>query len=108
MKKKFTLVSYKSTYLYLKPSYSSARRSELVGKLFQGLNFIAGMLLLVARDEEKVFWLMDTLINHILKDYYCPSLVGAKADIEVLEALVRYRNQSRHLSAPVRVPVHAD
>ena len=32
----------------------------------KGLNFIAGLLLLIIKDEEKVFWLMDTLINHIL------------------------------------------
>jgi len=32
----------------------------------QGLNFIAGLMLLVVHDEEKVFWLMDTLLNKIL------------------------------------------
>jgi len=30
------------------------------------LNFIAGLMLLVVTDEEKVFWLMDTLLNKIL------------------------------------------
>ena len=47
------------------------------------------MLLLVVRDEERVFWLMDTLITHLLRDYYGSSLIGVKADIEVLEQLVR-------------------
>ncbi|KAG7275940.1 hypothetical protein CRUP_011390 [Coryphaenoides rupestris] len=32
----------------------------------QGMNFIAGYLLIITRDEEKSFWLMDALIGRIL------------------------------------------
>jgi len=32
----------------------------------QGLNFIAGLLLLVIKDEEKTFCLLNTLLNNIL------------------------------------------
>ncbi|KAJ0002327.1 hypothetical protein NQD34_002123, partial [Periophthalmus magnuspinnatus] len=32
----------------------------------QGMNFIAGYLLLITKDEEKSFWLMDALIGRIL------------------------------------------
>ena len=32
----------------------------------QGLNFIAGLLLLIVKDEESAFWLMDCLINDLL------------------------------------------
>ena len=39
------------------------------------MNFVAGLLLIVMKDEdkreEKVFWLMDTLINNIL-----PGMMG--------------------------------
>ena len=34
--------------------------------LFQGLNFIAGLLLLIVKDEHKVFWLMDTIVNKLV------------------------------------------
>jgi len=33
---------------------------------FQGLNFVAGMLLLVLKDEEKTFCVLHTLLNTIL------------------------------------------
>lgn len=33
---------------------------------FQGMNYIAALLLLTIKNEEKVFWLMDSLINDIL------------------------------------------
>ncbi|ELT92326.1 hypothetical protein CAPTEDRAFT_210789 [Capitella teleta] len=58
----------------------------------QGLNFIAGLLLLIVKDEEKVFWLMDTLINNMLPDYYAPDMMGVKIDSEVLGDLVKVRD----------------
>ncbi len=41
---------------------------ELSASLFclQGMNFIAGFLLIVTKDEEKSFWLMDALLGRIL------------------------------------------
>ena len=38
--------------------------------MFQGMNFVVGMLLLIVKEEEKVFWLMDTLMNNILPSKY--------------------------------------
>lgn len=32
----------------------------------QGMNFIAGYLLIVTKDEEKSFWLMEALFGRIL------------------------------------------
>jgi len=32
----------------------------------QGMNFIAGYLLIITKDEEKSFWLMDALLGRIL------------------------------------------
>ncbi|XP_052782027.1 growth hormone-regulated TBC protein 1-A-like [Mya arenaria] len=61
----------------------------------QGMNFIAGLLLLIMRDEdkreEKVFWLMDTLLNNILPDYYHPNMEAVKLDQEVLGDLVKWK-----------------
>lgn len=55
----------------------------------QGMNFIAGYLLIITKDEEKAFWLMDALFGRILPDYYTPAMLGLKTDQEVLGELVR-------------------
>ncbi|XP_077568628.1 growth hormone-regulated TBC protein 1-A [Stigmatopora nigra] len=57
----------------------------------QGMNFIAGYLLIVTKDEEKSFWLMDALVGRILPDYYSPAMLGLKTDQEVLGELVRVK-----------------
>ncbi|XP_076096427.1 growth hormone-regulated TBC protein 1-A-like isoform X1 [Mytilus galloprovincialis] len=58
----------------------------------QGLNFIVGLLLLLIKDEEKVFWLMDTLINDLLPDYYNPDMKAVKADQELLGEIIRWKD----------------
>ncbi|XP_057563672.1 growth hormone-regulated TBC protein 1 isoform X2 [Hippopotamus amphibius kiboko] len=55
----------------------------------QGMNFIAGYLILVTKSEEESFWLLDALVGRILPDYYGPSMLGLKTDQEVLGELVR-------------------
>ncbi|KAM4701762.1 growth hormone-regulated TBC protein 1 [Discoglossus pictus] len=57
----------------------------------QGMNFITGYLILVTKDEEKSFWLLDALIGHILPDYYSPEMIGLKIDQEVLGDLVKIK-----------------
>ncbi|KAM8975828.1 growth hormone-regulated TBC protein 1 [Pelodytes ibericus] len=57
----------------------------------QGMNFITGYLILVTKDEEKSFWLLDALIGHILPDYYSPEMTGLKTDQEVLGDLVKMK-----------------
>uniref|UniRef100_A0A8C2G3F6 Growth hormone regulated TBC protein 1b n=1 Tax=Cyprinus carpio TaxID=7962 RepID=A0A8C2G3F6_CYPCA len=57
----------------------------------QGMNFIAGYLLIITKDEEKSFWLMDALLGKILPDYYTPTMLGLKMDQEVLGELVRMK-----------------
>ncbi|CAH1782222.1 unnamed protein product, partial [Owenia fusiformis] len=57
----------------------------------QGLNFITGMLLLVVKDEHKVFWLLHTLVNKYLPDYYSKGLEGLKVDQDVLGQLVKIK-----------------
>ncbi|XP_037384505.1 growth hormone-regulated TBC protein 1 [Talpa occidentalis] len=55
----------------------------------QGMNFIAGYLLLITTDEEEAFWLLDALVGRILPDYYGPAMLGLRTDQEVLGQLVR-------------------
>uniref|UniRef100_UPI00358FA834 growth hormone-regulated TBC protein 1 n=1 Tax=Myxine glutinosa TaxID=7769 RepID=UPI00358FA834 len=55
----------------------------------QGMNFIAGYLLLVTKNEEQAFWLLDALISHILPDFYTPAMVGLKTELNVLTELVK-------------------
>ncbi|XP_043101964.1 growth hormone-regulated TBC protein 1-A [Puntigrus tetrazona] len=57
----------------------------------QGMNFIAGYLLIISRDEETSFWLMEALLDRILPDYYTPAMLGLKVDQEVLGELVRIK-----------------
>uniref|UniRef100_A0A2K5KYW1 Growth hormone-regulated TBC protein 1 n=1 Tax=Cercocebus atys TaxID=9531 RepID=A0A2K5KYW1_CERAT len=55
----------------------------------QGMNFIAGYLILITNNEEESFWLLDALVGRILPDYYSPAMLGLKTDQEVLGELVR-------------------
>ncbi|XP_004858552.1 growth hormone-regulated TBC protein 1 isoform X2 [Heterocephalus glaber] len=57
----------------------------------QGMNFIAGYLILITKSEEESFWLLDALIGRILPDYYGPAMLGLKTDQEVLAELVRVK-----------------
>ncbi|XP_041935610.1 growth hormone-regulated TBC protein 1-A-like isoform X2 [Alosa sapidissima] len=57
----------------------------------QGMNFIAGYLIIITKDEEKSFWLMDALLGRILPDYYTVAMLGLKTDQEVLGELVKVK-----------------
>ncbi|XP_026788105.2 growth hormone-regulated TBC protein 1-A [Pangasianodon hypophthalmus] len=57
----------------------------------QGMNFIAGYLLIITKDEEKSFWLMEALLGRILPDFYTPAMLGLKTDQEVLGELVKVK-----------------
>ena len=58
--------------------------------VFQGLNYVAGMLLLVTNDEEDAFWLLKALTEDLLPNYYAPDIPGLLTDVKVLEELIRY------------------
>uniref|UniRef100_H3D8Q5 Growth hormone-regulated TBC protein 1 n=1 Tax=Tetraodon nigroviridis TaxID=99883 RepID=H3D8Q5_TETNG len=58
----------------------------------QGMNFIAGYLIIITKDEEKSFWLMEALLARLLPDYYSPAMLGLKTDVEVLSQLVRMKS----------------
>ncbi|XKL60024.1 hypothetical protein PGB90_001040 [Kerria lacca] len=55
----------------------------------QGLNYIAGLLLLVTKDEEISFWLLKVLVDNILPDYYSRKMTGLMIDIEVFARLTK-------------------
>ncbi|XP_032681560.1 growth hormone-regulated TBC protein 1-A-like isoform X2 [Odontomachus brunneus] len=67
-----------------------AHQNKTVGYC-QGLNYIAGLLLLVTKSEETAFWLLKVLIDKILPDYYTRTMDGLLIDIDVLAELVRIK-----------------
>lgn len=62
-------------------------------KYCQGLNYIAALLLLVQNDEERAFWTLNAIMDHLFpKDYFNEQLTGARVDQMVLEMLVTKQN----------------
>ena len=62
-------------------------RSDI--KYCQGFNYIAGLLLLVQHDEEKAFWTLAAILEHLFpRDYFNEKLTGARIDQRVMEMLV--------------------
>lgn len=59
---------------------------------FQGLNYVAGLLLIATKDEEQSFWLLTVLIRNILPSYYSQDMQGLITDIAVLGELVRSKS----------------
>jgi len=55
----------------------------------QGLNYVAGLLLLATREEEATFWLMRALTERILPEYYSPGMPGLLVDMRALAVLAR-------------------
>lgn len=54
----------------------------------QGLNYIAGLLLLATKNEESAYWLLRVLVENILPQYYVKNMSGLLIDLEVLDDLV--------------------
>ncbi|XP_076034708.1 growth hormone-regulated TBC protein 1-A [Oratosquilla oratoria] len=57
----------------------------------QGLNYIVGLLLIIVKDEENTFWLLNVLVEDLLPGYYTKDMLGVLTDIKALEELVRER-----------------
>lgn len=53
----------------------------------QGMNFIAGYLLIITKDEEKSFWLMDALLGRILPGVYAYTYLPSFWSVFVLGGL---------------------
>ncbi|XP_048588764.1 growth hormone-regulated TBC protein 1-A isoform X2 [Nematostella vectensis] len=54
----------------------------------QGLNYIAGLLLLIIKTEEPAFWLLEAMMMKRLPDYYAKDMMGLQVEQEVLSELV--------------------
>ncbi|XP_030747883.1 growth hormone-regulated TBC protein 1-A [Sitophilus oryzae] len=65
----------------------------------QGLNYIAGLLLLATKHEMVTFWLLKTLVEEILPKYYIRTMTGLLTDFDVLNEIVqKYEPQiHRHI-----------
>ncbi|KAJ7382029.1 Growth hormone-regulated TBC protein 1 [Desmophyllum pertusum] len=55
----------------------------------RGLNYIAGLMLLIVRKEEAAFWLLDVIVGNILPDYYAKDMFGLQVEQEALREVVR-------------------
>eukprot|EP00698_Gefionella_okellyi_P003241 TRINITY_DN13027_c0_g1_i1.p1 TRINITY_DN13027_c0_g1~~TRINITY_DN13027_c0_g1_i1.p1 ORF type:complete len:429 (-),score=90.85 TRINITY_DN13027_c0_g1_i1:458-1744(-) len=53
----------------------------------QGLNFIAGLLLLFVQEEE-CFWLLDYVVNKVAIEYYSDNMLGVEADLRLLRSML--------------------
>eukprot|EP00794_Sanderia_malayensis_P011103 gene11101-12272_t len=57
----------------------------------QGLNYIAGMLLLISKEEEQVFWLLVEIVERV-PDFYSTEMMGVRVECRVLMELLSLRH----------------
>lgn len=57
----------------------------------QGLNYIAGLLLIVTKNEEWSFWLLKTLLDDTVRSYHTKTMEGLKIDTAVFRELLVQR-----------------
>lgn len=57
--------------------------------LFQGLNYIAGLMLLIVRKQEVAFWLLDVIVGKLL-----PGIIFIKCSITGKKILVLQRKKT--------------
>lgn len=62
----------------------------------QGLNYIAGLLLLATKDEESSFWLLKAIVEQILPQYYIVTMSGLLTDLNVLDELISKSEPTIH------------
>ncbi|XP_055645099.1 growth hormone-regulated TBC protein 1-A isoform X1 [Toxorhynchites rutilus septentrionalis] len=62
----------------------------------QGLNYIAGLILIVTKNEESTFWLLKVLVENIVPMYHTKKMVNLITDIDVLSELIRIRVPDVH------------
>lgn len=57
----------------------------------QGLNYIAGLILIITKNEEWTFWLLKVLLDNIVRSYHTKTMDGLKVDTAVLRELLILR-----------------
>ena len=61
----------------------------------QGMNFLAGFLLLVLESEQEAFWVFACLLRSLHKYFGRPNLVGLKEDLNAVSRAVSEREELR-------------
>ncbi|CAI5466056.1 unnamed protein product [Closterium sp. Yama58-4] len=76
-----------------------SRRNRALGYC-QGMNFLAGLLLLLM-PEENAFWTLTAIVDELFKGYYSDEMVEAQVDQLVFEDLVRqnFPRLAEHMDA---------
>ena len=62
----------------------------------QGLNYIAGLIFLVTKNEESTFWLLKVLVENIVPRYHTKTMDNLITDIDVLSEMIRLRLPDVH------------
>ncbi|XP_050089385.1 growth hormone-regulated TBC protein 1-A [Anopheles aquasalis] len=62
----------------------------------QGLNYIAGLLLIVTKNEESTFWLLKVLVENIVPLYHTKTMHNLITDIDVMSELIKLRVPDVH------------
>lgn len=57
----------------------------------QGLNYIAGLILIVTKDELAAFWLLKHFVENVAPGYHSRSMSGLQCDLHVIGELVKLR-----------------
>lgn len=57
----------------------------------QGLNYIAGLILIVTKNDEWTFWLLKIILDNIVSSYHTKTMYGLKVDTAVLRELIVLR-----------------
>lgn len=55
----------------------------------QGLNYIAGLLLIVTKDEQTSFWLLKYLVENVASEYHTKTMYGLQRDMYVISELIK-------------------
>lgn len=57
----------------------------------QGLNYIAGLILIVTKDEHATFWLLKHLVENVADQYHTKDMFGLQRDIHVITEMIKIR-----------------
>ncbi|XP_037925249.1 growth hormone-regulated TBC protein 1 isoform X2 [Hermetia illucens] len=74
----------------------------------QGLNYIAGLLLIVTQKEEPTFWLLKMIVEKIVPSYHTKRMTNLIRDLAVLKELIKLKvpevnNHIENLGLPYTV-----